>query len=112
MCGPCHHQQEGPKAVDRNTRQQQWASRGGIREYDGRRIQTAVDPGGGSVNVIASSERLTERERKDLGAFYTPSVMTDFCARWAIRTCHDTILDPGCGDAAFLLSGATRLRNL
>jgi adenine-specific DNA methylase len=64
------------------------------------------------VKVIASSEKLTQTERKDLGAFYTPAIMTDFCARWAIRTRHDTVLDPGCGDAAFLVSATGRLREL
>src|SRR3954453_19703809 len=64
------------------------------------------------MKVIASSERLTVSERKDLGAFYTPAIMTNFCARWAIRSCHDTVLDPGCGDDAFLVSAAARLQHL
>ena len=60
----------------------------------------------------SSSQRLTLVERKDLGAFYTPSAMTDFAVAWAVRTPYDEVLDPGCGDAAFLVSAAQRLRAL
>lgn len=57
----------------------------------------------------SSSQRLTLVKRKDLGAFYTPSPMANFAAAWAIRSKGDHVLDPGCGDAAFLLSAARRL---
>lgn len=60
----------------------------------------------------SSSQRLSLVERKDLGAFYTPSTMTDFSVAWAVRKGSDTVLDPGCGDAAFLLSAGSRLRAL
>lgn len=60
----------------------------------------------------SSSSRLTLVERKDLGAFYTPSAMTDFAVAWAVRRPSDEVLDPGCGDAAFLVSAAKRLRAL
>ena len=32
----------------------------------------------------SSSARLSLVERKDLGAFYTPEVMTDFAVEWAV----------------------------
>jgi adenine-specific DNA methylase len=38
--------------------------------------------------------------------------MTDFAAAWAIRKPSDEVLDPGCGDGAFLVSAANRLRML
>lgn len=60
----------------------------------------------------SSSLRLSTVARKDLGAFYTPSTMTDFAVAWAIRSASDTALDPGCGDAAFLVSAGARLKKL
>lgn len=60
----------------------------------------------------SSSHRLSLVERKDLGAFYTPRAMTDFVAAWAVRGPAERILDPGCGDAAFLLGAAGRLKAL
>ncbi len=65
-----------------------------------------------SVQIISSSNRLSQGERKDLGAFYTPPELTDFACAWALRHTRDTVLDPGCGDAAFLLSAVQRLRTL
>jgi adenine-specific DNA-methyltransferase len=62
--------------------------------------------------ISSSSERLSTSEKKDLGAFYTPPEMTEFIARWAIRDSGAAVLDPGCGDAAFLVSAATQLVEL
>jgi len=61
---------------------------------------------------LSSSHRLTSARRKDLGAFYTPPELADFAVAWALRDPGATALDPGCGDAAFLLSAARRLRSL
>ncbi len=60
----------------------------------------------------SSSHRLTLVERRNLGAFYTPSALTDFSVAWAIRAPSDAVFDPGCGDAAFLQSAARRLQAL
>lgn len=60
----------------------------------------------------SSSLRLSTVARKDLGAFYTPSAMTDFAVEWAILSASDAALDPGCGDAAFLVSAGARLKKL
>jgi adenine-specific DNA methylase len=61
---------------------------------------------------LSSSDRLSASRRKDLGAFYTPPELSDFAVAWAIDDARATALDPGCGDAAFLLSAARRLRSL
>jgi adenine-specific DNA methylase len=61
---------------------------------------------------VSSSERLSVVARKDLGAFYTPTEITQFATEWAVRAAADVVLDPGCGDAAFLVSAAHRLRQL
>lgn len=50
--------------------------------------------------------------RKARGAFFTPEALCDFVAEWAIRSQNDTVLEPSCGEAAFLLAAARRLRDL
>lgn len=60
----------------------------------------------------SSSKRLTVAARRGLGAWYTPSPLTEFAAAWAIERNDETVLDPGCGDAAFLVSAARRLKAL
>lgn len=51
-------------------------------------------------------------KQKQLGAFYTPKAMADFLVSWAVRRHDDTVLDPGCGEAVFLLAAYHRLRQL
>jgi adenine-specific DNA-methyltransferase len=48
--------------------------------------------------------------RKARGAFFTAPEIADFIVRWAVRDVSDRVLEPSCGEAAFLLSAATRLR--
>lgn len=60
----------------------------------------------------SSSHRLSSDQRKHLGAFYTPSELTDFATHFALQHPKARVLDPGCGDAAFLVSAAHRLRRL
>jgi adenine-specific DNA methylase len=43
-------------------------------------------------------------DRKQRGAFFTPPAIANFLAEWAINSPADKILEPSCGDAAFLLS--------
>ncbi|MDQ0572616.1 adenine-specific DNA-methyltransferase [Variovorax paradoxus] len=49
--------------------------------------------------------------RKARGAFFTPSEITEFIAEWGIRGVGDRVLEPSCGEAAFLsAAGSTLLR--
>ncbi|MGB7962798.1 MAG: N-6 DNA methylase, partial [Propionicimonas sp.] len=50
--------------------------------------------------------------RKARGAFFTPAVVTEFLAEWAIRSASDRLLEPSCGDGAILLAALERLRQL
>lgn len=50
--------------------------------------------------------------RKARGAFFTPQALTDYICEWAIRSSEDRILEPSCGEAAFLLAAARRLDQL
>jgi len=52
-------------------------------------------------------------DRKRRGAFFTPPVVADFLAKWAISgRASARVLDPSCGDGAFLLAAARELQRL
>ena len=50
--------------------------------------------------------------RKGRGAFFTPPELSRFMTEWALRSAQDIVLEPSCGEAAFLLPAARRLRAL
>ncbi len=50
--------------------------------------------------------------RKARGAFFTPQELCEYIAQWAIRDATDVVLEPSCGEAAFLLEAGARLRSL
>jgi adenine-specific DNA methylase len=50
--------------------------------------------------------------RKARGAFFTPAALCDYVVAWAVRSGTDRVLEPSCGEAAFLLAAADRLRSL
>jgi len=50
--------------------------------------------------------------RKARGAFFTPPPIADFLSRWAIRSATDSVLEPSCGEAAFLIPSGQRLLEL
>ncbi len=52
----------------------------------------------------------TSAVRKTRGAFFTPPEMVSFVAAWATRGSRDVVLEPSCGEAAFLLGAAEQLR--
>jgi len=54
----------------------------------------------------------TVEDRKARGAFFTPASLSDFVAGWAVRADSDSVLEPACGEAAFLLSVGSQLRSL
>lgn len=54
----------------------------------------------------------TAAARKARGAFFTPGELADFVAQWAVRSPEDRVIEPSCGEAAFLLSAGERLKTL
>ena len=50
--------------------------------------------------------------RKARGAFFTPPEIADYLVGWAVRSAGDTVFEPSCGEAAFLLAAARRLEAL
>lgn len=51
-------------------------------------------------------------EKKRLGAYYTPSALSDVLADWAIRSASEMVLEPSFGGCGFLKSAADRLQDL
>jgi adenine-specific DNA methylase len=50
--------------------------------------------------------------RKARGAFFTPPTLCDYVVDWAVRSPADIVLEPSCGEAAFLTSAGNRLAQL
>lgn len=46
----------------------------------------------------------TSQLRKSRGAFFTPPAVSDFIAAWALTEGTQRVLEPACGEAAFLVS--------
>jgi len=66
---------------------------------------------------IATQTMTTEpldlpEHRKARGAFFTPQPVSDFATNWAVRSADDSVLEPSCGEAVFLVSAAQRLKTL
>jgi adenine-specific DNA-methyltransferase len=53
-----------------------------------------------------------EKAQKARGAFFTPPDISQFLVDWALRSSKDCVFEPSCGDAAFLIPAASRLRAL
>lgn len=54
----------------------------------------------------------TAEARKARGAFFTPPEIAQFIIEWAVREPGDSVLEPSCGEAVFLLAAGRRLRTL
>ena len=70
-----------------------------------RTVDTTVDR---TVDHTLDSAAL----RKARGAFFTPPAIARYVTEWAVRTPDDRVLEPSCGEAAFLLAAGQRLNEL
>lgn len=61
-------------------------------------------------NLSASLD--TANLRKARGAFFTPEPLARYVTEWAVRDVADKVLEPSCGEAAFLLAAVDRLAAL
>jgi methylase of polypeptide subunit release factors len=61
---------------------------------------------------MVTSAPVERRQRKSLGAFYSPQALVAPMVSWAITRADQEVLDPSCGDGVFLESAACRLRQL
>lgn len=58
------------------------------------------------MNLSALLQPDTAELRKSRGAFFTPDRIAEYVTRWAVRSLDDRVLEPSCGEAAFLLAAA------
>ncbi len=65
-------------------------------------------PGASTATALVDSDRL----RKSRGAFFTPPGLARYLVDWAIRSPNDTVFEPSCGEASFLLAAAERLKTI
>lgn len=61
-----------------------------------------------AVQVQADTAEL----RKARGAFFTPDALARYITDWAVRSAEDRVMEPSCGEAAFLLATVDRLAAL
>jgi adenine-specific DNA-methyltransferase len=65
------------------------------------------------ARLKTNSGRFANLDKDKLrGGYYTSSELAAWLCNWAIRKPTENVLEPSCGDGAFLLAAATRLREL
>lgn len=62
--------------------------------------------------TVPSASLDTAALRKARGAFFTPEPLARYVTEWAVRSVADKVLEPSCGEAAFLLSAVDRFAAL
>ena len=62
--------------------------------------------------MVSTISAATLEDRKAGGVYYTAAAVADFLAQWALRTARDCVLEPCCGDGAFVCAAANRLQQL
>jgi type I restriction-modification system DNA methylase subunit len=70
---------------------------------------------GGILSQVTAATVLvpdSAAQRKARGAFFTPRPLARFVTDWAVRGVTDRVLEPSCGEAAFLLAAVERLSTL
>src|SRR5690349_21081750 len=82
---------------------------GGVDCDTGRRpsarVQQAVRGMRQTAGVPRPSAAIdTAALRKARGAFFTPEPLARYITDWAVRSTSDRVLEPSCGEAAFLLA--------
>jgi adenine-specific DNA-methyltransferase len=80
-----------------------------------RRLEEIANDDGRDLHRIGGMIRAGDNTqlRKERGAFFTPTQIADYLARWAVGDDPNArILDPTCGEAVFLLSAGRLLRSL
>ncbi|WP_257170807.1 class I SAM-dependent methyltransferase [Bradyrhizobium sp. SRS-191] len=74
-----------------------------------KKKKLAASPGNRARGDVAPSGRFASLDPNKLrGGYYTSSEVADWLSAWAIRKRSDIVLEPSCGDGAFLVAAAKR----
>lgn len=66
-----------------------------------------------SVVTSIRSDRFTALDSDKLrGGYYTSAAVAQWLCSWAVRSPNDSILEPSCGDGAFVVAAASELKRL
>ena len=77
------------------------------------RAPRARSHGGRAAPASTNSGRFTDLDPDKLrGGYYTSAEVASWLCAWAIRAPQDCVLEPSCGDGAFLTAAATELSEL
>jgi adenine-specific DNA-methyltransferase len=61
--------------------------------------------------IVSGNRERNPQERRQLGAYYTPELLSDLLASWAIRSRDDVVLEPSFGGCGFLQSAVKALED-
>ncbi|MGQ0566179.1 MAG: N-6 DNA methylase [Gemmobacter sp.] len=61
--------------------------------------------------IVSGKRERNPQERRQLGAYYTPELLSDLLASWAIRSRDDVVLEPSFGGCGFLQSAVKALED-
>lgn len=77
------------------------------------RTKSRTITAGGAHSSVSPRGRFADLDVDKLrGGYYTSSKVAEWLCGWAIRSAGDAVLEPSCGDGAFLEAAARRLRAL
>ncbi|MEI7035339.1 N-6 DNA methylase [Fulvimonas yonginensis] len=78
-----------------------------------KRINSSTITIGGAHASVSQRGRFADLDIDKLrGGYYTSSEVAEWLCGWAIQSAGDAVLEPSCGDGAFLEAAARRLRAL
>lgn len=68
---------------------------------------------GDAASITGPGGRFVDLDENKLrGGYYTSSQIAEWLCSWAIQSANDAVLEPSCGDGAFLKAAAHRLKAL
>ncbi|MEC5293341.1 MULTISPECIES: Eco57I restriction-modification methylase domain-containing protein [unclassified Aurantimonas] len=78
-----------------------------------RATKSSTPKSKGAASTAAPRGRFADLDKDKLrGGYYTSAQVAEWLCGWAIQSADDTVLEPSCGDGAFLDAAAQRLLSL
>lgn len=78
-----------------------------------RAIKSSTLKSKGAASTAAPRGRFADLDKDKLrGGYYTSAQVAEWLCEWAIQSADDTVLEPSCGDGAFLGAAVQRLLSL